>query len=127
MPLISVKAWSRGVPILFFSIARQCRSLNINICSFAMNPSNSPCLIVSLETSFEEDNQSEKDGSSESQKEESIFYVCVFCRYIKTWVFFHRKFFVQQFEIYAKDIATQMLSTSSKGTQPNIVKRTFCL
>ena len=76
---------------------------------------NTPCLIVSLETSFEEDKQNQKDGSSEDQKEE-LFFMCVFFTDThKNLGVLPQKISVQQFEIYAKDIATQMLSTARKA------------
>ena len=82
MPLISVKAWSKGAPILFFSIVKQCRLLNINICFICYEPiKNTPCFIVSLETSFEEDKQEIKRWFERRSEGRIIFYVCVFCRY----------------------------------------------
>ena len=76
---------------------------------------NSPCFIVSLETSFEEKSQSENGILSEVQQEE-IFFICVFFSDThKNLGVVSQKISVQQFEIYAKDIAAKMLSTARKA------------
>ena len=76
---------------------------------------NSPCFIVSLETSFEKNNQNENGTLSEVHQEE-LFFMCVFFADThKNLGVVSQKISVQQFEIYAKDIATKMLSTARKA------------
>ena len=74
MPLISMKACSKGAPILFFLVEAM-SLIEYQYLFICYEPiKNSPCLIVSLEHPFEEDNQIKWfEGRSEGK-----IFLCVF-------------------------------------------------